>query len=396
MLDLSHFTSIKRLVPILIVTLITPAASAQSLSEIYQTSLQFTASIKDRKWAEEIAEEQKNQAFAGVKPQINAISNNIWRDEASNVGPFGEGYQRTSFINVTQPLFQGGSEYYALSVANFFLEAIKLEKELKALTEQEQTLNDRVKTLNQRARIGRNRQTDSIAAQSQLARVMAEKSKVERQLISAKNQLKNFTGLEQINPIETGFGFNELSPSPNWDQGIMNNPLVTANELLAKNAEKEIKAAQGSFLPTLDLDGNYYLDRAGILRDSQWDVSVNARWNLFAGGADAAEIRIRTLQKMQLSARLTEIKNNMKNDYEALKKEFALHKKISQQLRSAVDLAQKNYRQHIVEANQGLVSDLEALRTLEDYLQTRRTYDQQIFDLQMTWVRMKALAGEHP
>ncbi len=393
--------------------------TAQSLDQVYRASLEFTASIKDRRFNEEIAVEQKNQALATVRPQINAISTNTWRDEAAGVGPFGEGYQRTSFINLTQPLFQGGAEYYALSVAKnlpqiaqfereqeeltlftvisgFFFETLKLEKELKALNDQESTLKDRVKTLNQRAKIGRNRKTDSMAAQTQLARVMAEKSRVQRQIITAQNQLKNYTGLQQIKPIESGHGVSELSLSPGWEDQLMTNPVVSANELLAKNAEKEIKAARGSYLPNLDLDGNYYLDRAGILRDSQWDVTVNVRWNIFAGGTDSSEIRIKTLQQMQLNARLIELKNNIKNDFKALKDEFQMHQKIAQQLRSAVEFSEKNYRQHIVEANQGLVSDLEALRTLEEYLQTRRTYDQQIYDLQMTWVRLRALAGEHP
>lgn len=394
-------------------------AHSQSLNELYSLASEYTSTMRDRRWNEEIAVEQKDKALAGVRPQISAQSNNVWRDTVAAVGAFGEGYQRTSFLNLTQPLFQGGAEYYAVSVAKslpeiaklerqqeelnlftnlsaLFFEALKLEKELKALIEQEKTLKDRVQTLEQRAQIGRNRATDVLAAQAQLARVMAEISRVQRQKITSHNQLKNWTGLEQVQPIDDGVDFNELQMAEQWERQLAENPVILANELLTKNAEKEIKAARGSHLPSVNLDGNYYLDRAGILRDSKWDMTVNVRWNLYTGDNDSSEVRIQTLEYMQLQNRLEELKKNLKNDFQSLKDEFQLHKKIAAELKSAVDLANKNYKQHIKEANQGLVSDLEALRTIEEYLQARRTLDQQIYELQMTWVRLKSLAGEHP
>jgi len=399
--------------------LFTYSAQAFTLEEIYKSAIENTSVIQEKKYAEDIAREQETQAIATVLPTVAAVSTNTWRDEIPAVGPFGEGYQHFGAVNLSQPLFQGGAEYYALKnaqkfpdiakyqreqeelalyrlVGQAFYQAIRSEQDLAIYIEQQKTLGERVKTLEKRARIGRSRGTDLIAARSQLARVTAELSKVKQQIIVAKNLLKNISGLERIDQLVDNSTPGSLSLSGSWEKHLMKTPLIKANELLVQNAKREIEAARGSFLPTVDLDGNYFLDRAGILQDSKWEVTVNARWELFSGGRDASQIRIKKLQALQLEAQLNDMKRNLKNDFNSLQEEFVMHKQITKEMRQAVKLAKQNYEQHIVEANRGLVSDLEALRVLEEYLQIRRTLDQQLFELKMTWVNMRALAGEHP
>ncbi len=375
--------------------------------------------IQDKKYAEDIAREQERQAIGAVLPTLAAVSTNTWRDEIPDIGPFGEGYQHFGAVNLTQPIFQGGAEYYAIQnaqklpdiakyqreqeelalytvVGQAFHQAIRSEQDLAIYVEQQKTLRERVKTLEQRARIGRSRGTDLLAARSQLARVTAELSKVKQQIIVAKKVLKNVSGLEKIDTLVDTTDPQSLSLSASWEMHLMKAPMIRANELLVENAKREIKAAKGSFLPSVDFDGNYFLDRAGILQDSKWEMTVNARWELFSGGRDASQIRIKKLQALQLESQLQDIKRNLKNDFSSLREEFIMHKQILSELNQAVKLAKQNYKQHIVEANRGLVSDLEALRVLEEYLQIRRTLDQQLFELKTTWVNLRALAGEHP
>ncbi len=393
-------------------------AQAQTLAELYQAAKSQTAAIQDRLLAVEIAKEQKSQVVATALPSVTAQSNNVWREQA-NVGPFGEAYQHSAFLNLTQPLFQGGSEYYAIGaarnlpqiaeyekqqeelrifalVAQAFYQTVRFQNELKVYGEQQKTLQDRLQTLKNRAKIGRSKTTDVIAAQSQLARIVSEQSRVERSLVASKRNLKNLSGVDNINLLVDPVSATTLQLNPDWDKQVSNNPQIKANELLLKNAEKERKAAQGTFLPNVDADANYYLDRAGILRDSSWDVTVVARWNLFNGGNDASEVRIRRLQAAQIEARLSDIKRTLQNDFQSLKKEFYLHQKTLSQLDEAVHLARQNYQQHLKEANRGLVSDLEALQVLEDYLQIRRTHDQQVFEAKMAYTQLQALAGELP
>ncbi len=394
------------------------SAQAQSLSELFNSAKKQTAAIKERVWAVEIAKEQKDKVIATALPSVTAQSNNVWREQA-NVGPFGEAYQHTAFINLTQPLFQGGSEYYSIaaarnlpeiaeyekkqeelrifaSVAQAFYQSLRFQNELQVYGEQEETLKDRLRTLRKRAKIGRSKTTDVLAARTQLARIVSERSRVERSLVASNRNLKNLTGLQNIELLVDSQDISDLQLRPEWDGQVDDNPQIKANELLLQTAEKERKAAQGSFLPSVDADANYYLDRAGILQESSWDVTVVAKWNLFNGGSDASEVRIQRLQAAQIEARLQDIKRTLHNDFQSLKKEFYLHQKTLRQLDEAVGLARSNYQQHLKEANRGLVSDLEALQVLEDYLQIRRSHFQQVFEAKMAYVQLQALAGELP
>lgn len=390
---------------------------AQTLKQVFESAKAYSASMKDRQLGVERAEELKSQAYSSVLPTLSANSNNVWRDQA-NVGAFGEGYQRTSYLSLSQPLFQGGAEYYALEIAKRVPEIARLEKEVSELQlyedvatrffeflrlmrqkeiykEQTMTLEKRVSTLRGRARIGRNKKTDVLAAESQLARTRAEAVQVESQIVTAASSLSNLTGLEnfQLNDELDPKDFNVPSE---WEGNLHRVPLLRAAELTFENAKKEVGVARAGFLPSIDLDANYYLERAGILQESDWDLSINATWELFSGGEDLSEKRIKTIEVQRLEAWLAENKRHIKRNFSTLKKELKVRREMVEKLDSAVELAEKNYKQHVKEANQGLVSQLDVLRVLEDYLQIRRNYDQELYNLKRTWIRLQVLAGVTP
>ncbi len=393
-------------------------SQGMTLKDAYGAALESTARVRDKSLAVKIAEEKKDQGYSRVMPSITAQSDSVWRDQA-NVGAFGEGYQRTSYLNLSQPLFQGGAEYFTVKnaqslpeiarlekaheelvvftdVSRIFYEILKLKQIDRTFKEQEATLEKRVQTLSARARIGRNKQTDVLAAQSQLARSIAERVQIESQIIDAEQALKNMMGVETFSEPKDDIDVTKLEPSPAWDATLDQVPMIRAAELKLKNTERLESAATTTFLPSVDLDANYYLERAGILQESEWDLTINARWNLFAGGNDLSEKRIQNLEAQRLEAYLAENKRNIKNNFAALKKEFQIQKQVVVKLQSAVELAQKNYQQHVREENQGLVNQLDVLRVLEEYIQVKRNFDQQYYTAKQTWSELQALAGVRP
>lgn len=396
----------------------TSLSHAQTLEEFYEAAKNQTAPVKEKMLGEEIAKYQKEKVVAGVLPKLSLQSTSIWR-EVANVGAFGQRYQSTSNFNLVQPLFRGGAEYYGIAaaknlpkiaeyerenaenslfamVAEAFYQARRIEREREILLEQEKILRDRVGTLSNRVKIGRSKGTDLIAARSQLARITAERSRTERLWEEAKKLLMSRTGSTHIDKLIDSHKVDDLLVDPNWEKNLANTPQVKANELLYENAVKQAKVARGTYLPSMDLNGNYYLHRSGILRDSHWDVSLNAKWDLYTGGNDSAEVRIKKLEASQIEARLVDLKRNLTNDFAYLKKEFSIHQKALEELDDAVSLAKQNYEQHMKEANQGLVSDLDSLIVLESYLEVRRAYYQQAFDTKMAWVSLRVLAGDRP
>lgn len=395
-----------------------PQAYAQTLQELYHAACVQTATLKQSEYSVQIAREKKKQATAAIMPSITAHSDNVWRDEA-NVGPFGEGYQRSSYLSLAQPLFQGGSEYYSLKVAKSlpqiaelekqqqelklfteiaeaFFEVLKIEQDKKTLFTQLKTLEDRVSTLSQRAKIGRSKSTEVLAAMAQASRVTADLSLLESQRVLARQKLKNITGVNQLENLKDDFALDQLKIAEEWEEQLMQTPVIRMNELVLTNLQREVQMANANHLPSLDVDARYYIERAGILRDSDWDITLNARWNLFAGGRDQAEKRVQSLEAMSLELQLKDLKRNLENDFKALKEQFNNQRNVIAKLRIASQLAEENYRQHLIEVDRGLVNNLELLQVLDDYQQVRRSQDQQIYEAKKTWMRLRALAGVRP
>ncbi len=389
---------------------------AATLSEYYESAILNTATIKDRMLAVEIAKAEKSQAIGSVLPEVSANSENTWRDQV-DVGPFGEGYQHSAFLNLTQPIFQGGSEYFAIGVAQTrpkiaalqqrqeqlalynrvaqaFFDLLRIQKDGETLDQQKQTLAEQVKTLRGRAKIGQNKQTDVLAAQAQLARVTADESRLSRDRQAAQIRLHNLTGKAADTVLIDELPLSSLTVPPRWKSQIIDSPTIAATELELKAAEKSIGVERGRFLPSVDLGANYYLDRAGILQDSTWDVAVNVRWNIYAGGKDLAQKRIASLQMTQIENRLSDLKRTIKNDFSSLEKQLALQKETIEKLKLALSLAKKNYQEYKKEVNRGLITQLEVLRILEDQIQIQREYNQEVLYAKLLWIQMKVLAGE--
>ena len=281
-------------------------------------------------------------------------------------------------------------------VAGLFYTVVRLRQNQTTYKEQEETLFRRVATLKQRAKIGRNKQTDVLSAESQLARVRAELSQIESQLIRAEQNLLNLTGVSELGSLSDDLDLNKLEVPLAWQNTLLETPRIRAAELALENSKKEVGVARSQFLPSVDLDANYYIERSGILKDSDWDVTINAKWNLFSGGEDISEKQIKDLEMRKLENYFLEEKRNIKNNFESLTKEFHLQKAVVAKLEQAVKLAEKNYKQHIKEANQGLVSHLDVLKVLEDYLQVRQNYDQQLYNAKVTWANLETMAGVLP
>lgn len=393
-------------------------ASVGNLDQLFQAATQNTAVFKESQLNVRIAQEQKSVVRSQVLPKISLQSNNVWRDQAP-VGAFGEAYQHTALANLNQPLFQGGSAYYNLKIAQnlpkvaelemekqkrdlYFLVAttyfrwLSLKEDVSLLEDQEKTLGERLGVLKKRVKIGRSKSTDLLATQSQLARTKALRAQQQGNLIQAKNLLKTVTGLTTLPSSNLRFNMTELKISSIADNSWEKVPQIEAAELLLKNAQYNVSAARGTYLPSIEADANYYLERAGILRESGWDVTLLAKWELYNGGADSSQVSINKLKSEQLRNQLVDIKREAKNTYSTLREQFSLNQSILKQFEESIDLADRNYKLQLREANQGLVSDLDALGVLQDYFEIRRAAQNQKLEMQMAWAQLKSMVGAIP
>lgn len=398
------------------------AAYGLTLQEAFKSAVKHRALIAVKKVDQEIARKEKSQALSKVLPTITGSSQSEWLDTVILSGDtrrFGEGYQHTAKITVEQPIFQGGAEYYGLKIANTdigiaelertqaelnlygdvadgFYNLLVLKQDIATLKEQESVLKKRVVFLRQRARIGRSKISEVTQARSQLARIIAQLSQKQSEHNVAKRNFLWLTGLGSLDHLTDLLKDSSLPVSNEWAEQVLYTPQVKAKELLLKNAKNKIRAAQTDFLPEVDLEGSYYLDRDGILSSSKWDLSLLATWEFFSGGSTLTEAKIQTLEAKKLELELKDLKSRLVQDYAAQKEKLELQKQTLEKLKLAEKLAKQNYKEQQEEFNRGLISNLDVLRALDDHLIVKSSYDRERFSSQLTWVRLKLLAGLTP
>lgn len=402
----------------LVATLFSLSANALTLTEAFDQAKQNTSRLRNQVLAEEISVMKKKSATAAVLPELEVSSTNVWRDEVPGTSA-GEGYQHTAQFTLRQSLFQGGSEYYLLraaqqypEIARFnrqqteidlfaelaqqFCHYLSLETEAKMLAEQAALLDQRIKYLSGRVAIGRSKQTELLSARSQLARVTAEQESQADKLLKARENIANLTGVNEFTNLEDPLGHEGkwLNAQPTFDLDAL--PSVKAGHLLVEQARLESKAAKCDYLPAVDLTGNYYLDRAGILADSEWDVSVVAKWQLYGGGATKADVRTKTLEAQQTELEFADLKRRLKLNYERLSQALAAKGRESKALQQAVVAAERSYQEHLRESRSGLVSDLEVLRALDDLLVVKRSANRSLFESKSLYFEVHQAAGVKP
>ena len=407
-----------RFAVLMLIVCLVQEARAVTLSQAYREALKVRSSVAQSRTAETVAEARQDQTLAAVLPTVFVQSDNTWRDKVAGTS-FGEGYQHTARISVAQSLFSGGAAYHGLKAADYAHEAASFERKqseldlyeevatafyqlliLKSdvanLKEQEDLLRKRLDFLRQRARIGRTKSSDVLAARSQLARVSAQLLGARSEFRVADNRFRWLTGLKDLSELRDEWQDKPLSVPQRETAELMQLPLIQAREADLEAAGHLEGVAFGAYLPSAALEGNYYLDRAGIISQSKWDVNLTLRWELYSGGNTLAQRRIRAAEKSLTELRLADDRKRLRTDFEAKSEQVRLRIETVAALEEAERLAKRNYELQQQEFRRGLVSNLDVLQALDDYLTTRRTLARERFNARLDWVRLQLLTGETP
>lgn len=395
-------------------------AFAVSLLELFEAAKGKNADFKNQKITHQQSKLNVRSAFGELLPTLSISSSSVWREaiDAGGVArSFGETHQHDSELSLRQPLFQGGGEYYGykamqylearaghavkvvaqglyLSVGLRFLAIKKVESDIDNWREQVALLKKRLRLLQHRAKIGRSKKTEVLAAQSQMSKLQAELIGLKSQWIQQRAELQRLTGLDESVTLDPPPALKDLNIMPDWEGRLGQLPEVKENEALLLVAKNQLKATYGGYLPKVDIEGNYYLERSGILSGSQWDVTLNARWELYSGGKDIQQTRSSQLEILKRENTLVEFKKDLMTSFESKARELESKKSEVESLKQAVAAAQMNYQQHSKEFQSGLVSNLDVLRALDDLLGVKRSYTQALFEARMKWIEFNALLGE--
>ncbi len=371
------------------------------------------------------AEERVKQSFGTVLPTVSGTASRLWQEPinaAVGANPNFNSIQDNVRFSATQPLFRGLREFAALQqskrlldaqgfarkqaesqlyqdVATSFYAVMSLDQELENLTGEIALYGKRVSELEERARIGRSRKTEVLSVEAAVAGLRAQADGLRGQIKVARETLSFLTGLPAdliLRESEPELETRIPSGVENWVARVARRPDVAAAEQTLEAANEAHSIAFGAHLPSLDLNGNYYLARPGLLNNSRWDAKLLLTLPIFSGGAIQSRVREAASQMRQSEFTLGLTRRRAATE---IRQAFATWESDSAQVKSletAAKLSESDHESRVREYRFGQVTNLDVLQAMTAWRAAKRALDRARFVVRLDVVRLEAVASIRP
>jgi outer membrane protein len=370
------------------------------------------------------AEEHYKQATAALRPTVSGVASYTWQEPLSVATPSTSttllSHQPLAKLTATQPLFRGFREFAALrqtqallnaqnddylnarlqlfrDVVQNFYNVLSIEQDLRNYDAEIKQDLDREAELNARVRIGRSRVGEVLTVQSSISALRAQVEFLQGQLRVAREAFTFLSGLDAATPLrDTEVLPEKLEPVDDYMARLALRPDVKASQKRLAAAQENVTIAKGANLPSVDLNGNYYLDRPGILKDVDWDVQIALTVPLYAGGI--LQSRTREAQSLRSQAELTasQVSRQAEQEIRSLYQSVVYDRSQLAALEKANDAARANYEAQRRDYRLGLVTNLDVLQALTASQESQRTLDRARYAAKLDYLRLQASVVRRP
>lgn len=403
---------------------------ALTLQQAYELALNQSETLKQRTEEIRAAKARYDEVIASLYPNVHLLASQRFRNSQSAGGSPGTGeinnntgsvrsFSKHPFetsIFVRQPIFTGFREYYLAAategeikalgydqarnkqllyqdVADVFNQVAYYSDDLKILQKTQAVFRKRIEELRQFIKLGKSRESEIDATESDVADLGATQERVSGLLGASKELLAFLVGREAQSI--------RLSPDKELDIAT---PLdialtearersdVKAEQERALAATQEITAAERERWPVLNLDGNYYsYEDPDTGRD--WDIVFRFDLPLYEGGAidarvEANRAKARSAQlEAQRTARVADREVRIAhNNVMAAKAGL-------ERLETLVQTTRKSYEAQHRDYELGVVTNLEVLSAIRSIQEAERRLLEAQTLLRTSLVKLRVASG---
>jgi outer membrane protein len=396
------------------------AATPAGLKELHALAEKRSETIAITESRTIQAEERKTQAVGSLRPNVTARYSYQEVDPLPGpASPFRRINQYSALINLAQPIYRGGT-WAAFSFAKIDIDVQKRLREQEGLGLWVQTgdayynlwmaqndlvnvrqlrdfSDERVKEIRERVKVGRSRKGELLQAEAQLASVDADVARAESALAAAQEQVDFLAGTPQkmsFGALPSGEG--QVATLNDYIIKIQDRPDVKARAEEVLLNEKLTSIAKAGHHPTVDFSANYYFERTGILAESEWDIGVVATLPLYQGGTVAANTREATERKREAVLTLERTKRESERDIRVLWQNSKALEAVVKDLKNAFGKSKATYEENKKDYRYGLVTNLDVLQSLNQYIDTKRGYERALLEKEMLALQLNLATGVTP
>jgi outer membrane protein TolC len=363
---------------------------------------------------------ERDLVLSEYLPRLD-LRGTLSRDEDLPTGSFGHRTSRDASLRFSTPLFSGLREYHsvagaerameaaadllrfdragiALAVSEAFYDVLQFERSIATLEAGVETQRKRRDQMKERVDAGVSRKTELLLVEAQLAQTEARLARARNDLMVARERLSTLVGGAPMRPLS------DAEPPPDEPasvEALQRTAWDRRRDLAALDSrraafEKQASAEEGSWLPELDLSGNLWLHRDRPFDEVDWDIRLDATWNLFEGGAARARhaaARSRARQS-EHEARALRLRIGLE-----VKEEYYLWKSIGEDIASLekeVAANDENYRLLQEEYGARIATNLEVELARDLLLNSQLALDRARLQKRAAWYRILFVTGQMP
>jgi outer membrane protein len=398
------------------------APVSRNLHDAYQAALKRSETMGIQVELLHQADELETQAKAAFFPTVSGSATFLHQPAPGNAtgNALYPDWQNLIRISADQPLFRGLRDFAALrqkkaqtgagelavtnaarqlfyDTATAFYNVLILEQDQSNYLNELSVNQKRLKELQDFYRIGRSRMTELLTFKSNIASIGSQLEVTRSQLETAKDILAFETGWNR----ETSLIDDEASVSGPSDveaylAHLDERPDVKVAQVNAEAQAEGIPIARGGHLPSLDLLGNYYIERPGALSNVNWDVSLAVSLPIFQGGAIQSQVRQAESVAHQFELAYSQAKRTAEQEIRTFYDAWIGDQRSGAKLDETASLSKLNYEAQLKDYRNGLVTNLDVLQAITTYQDAQRLLDRARLTLKLDAVKLQAASALRP
>lgn len=281
-----------------------------------------------------------------------------------------------------------------VDVSNAFYLFIEKKQDFKALMRIKTALTNRIKELGFREDLGRSRPSEVVNAKAQLYTVEADLKVVKSQEIVARQLLEFLVG-RSVKEVSDSYQIpNQLMAEDYYVSKFINRPDIKAANYAWQFARKELAVINSDFLPSVSWQGNFYTQRTGFNKGTDWDVMLKMSIPIFEGTevvGRSQEYKLKAHQRELEYVRLRRYAPyDIKDSYVKLDTALA----VQENLKKAFYTAKVNYYLQKKDYIRSLVSNLDVLAAIQTLQDAQRNYIRAVYEAKRLYWRLRVSIGE--
>lgn len=399
------------------------------IRECYELAVKHMETVQISEQEIQVAKAHFTEVLGEIMPRVRIFATEFLQDDHANtptgtttaqvVNTFTRFSRPDIGVNVSQNLFRGFREITAMrlaktdermqtynkedverllyeDVAVAFYTVMQAEQDVASNLKVIKAYKDRIGELNKRIELGKSRESEVLAQESDLGILEGTIERDKGRVIVAYEMLSFLTGLDPHPRIQWDDPSKYvLKPLPEYTALADGRADVMSSKMAVDMAKGKVKYDKGALLPDAGVDFNAYMYRVGFQENIFWDANFRLNvpvfnWSTYGliRGSKAKALQ----SELQLQLLKRQAVRDIKNAYERYSASMIEYQKYF----SAAQKADASYRQQIQDYNMGLINNLDVIYAMNTWLVAVRQRDDSKVRLLANWVSLHVTSGIKP